>query len=92
MQFVSQISLEMFLNITEETPHEKRFLSGDSKPSSGMALAVSGLTEVGYGHKQICSQIRRKHRLSFNSTQYTTLRMERRLTICILRLFPAVFL
>ena len=34
----------MFLNDMEETPHEKRFLSGDSEPCSGTALAMFGLT------------------------------------------------
>ena len=70
----------MFLNVMEETPHEKRFLSGDSKPSSGMALAMFGLTMAGYGHKQTCIQIVHKYRLSFKSMQYKTLGMERKLT------------
>ena len=38
----------MFINVIEETLHEKRFLSGDSKPSSGMALAMFGLTMASY--------------------------------------------
>ena len=65
MQLLSNKSLEMFLYVMEETPHEKHRLSGDSKPSSGMALGMFGLTMAGYGHKQTCSQIRPNYRLSF---------------------------
>ena len=61
MQFLSNISLEMFLNIMEETPHKKPFASGDSKPSSGMVLSMFGLIMVGYGQKQMCSQIGHKY-------------------------------
>ena len=64
----------------EETPHEKRLRSGDSKPSSGMALGMFGITMAGYDLKQTCSKIGHKYRLSFKSTQYKTLGMERKLT------------
>ena len=40
MHFLSNISVEMFLNIMEETPEEKCFLSGDWKPKG---LAGIGL-------------------------------------------------
>ena len=63
----------------EETPHEKRFLSGDLKPSSGMALGMFGPTMASYGLKETCSQIGHKYRLSFKSMQYKTLGMERKL-------------
>ena len=76
MRFLSNISLGMFLNVMEETTHEKRFLSGDSKPGSGMALAMFGLTTAGYGHKQTCSQSEHNYRLSFMSMQCKTLRIE----------------
>ena len=39
----------MFWSVMEETPHEKRFLSGDSKPSSGMSLGLFDLHMAGYG-------------------------------------------
>ena len=65
MQFLSNKSLEMFLNVKEETPHGKHRLSGDSKPSSGMTLGMFGLTMAGYGHKQTCTQIRPNYWLSF---------------------------
>ena len=81
----------MFLNVMEETPHEKRFLSGDSKPSSGMALAMFGLIMAGYGHKQTCSQIGHNYRLSFKSINTKHLEWKENLLLCILRLFPAVF-
>ena len=51
MQYLSSTSLEIFLNVMEETPHEKHFLTGDSKPSSGMVLGLFGLTMASYGHK-----------------------------------------
>ena len=70
----------MFLNVIEETPYEKRFLFGNSKPSSGMALAMFDLTMAGYGDKETCSQVGHKYRLSFKSVQYKTLRIERKLT------------
>ena len=70
-----------FINVMEETTHEKRCLSGDSKPSSGMALGMFGLTMADCGHKQSCSQILHKYRLSFKSIQYKTLWLERKLTL-----------
>ena len=44
----------------EETPREKRYLSGDSKPSSVMAIGMFGLAMAGYGRKQNCCQIGQK--------------------------------
>ena len=81
MQLLANISLETFLNIMEKTPHGKHFLFGDSKPNSGMALAMLGLTMTGYGHKQTCSQIGHKYWCSFKTMQYQTLRMGRKLTM-----------
>ena len=52
MQLLSNISLEMSLNVMEEIPHEKCYLFGDSKPSSGMAPGMFDLTMAGFGHKQ----------------------------------------
>ena len=80
MQFLSNISLGMFLSVMEEAPDEKRFPSGDSKPNSGMALGMFGLTMAGYGHKQTCSLIGHKYRLSFKSMQCKILGIERKLT------------
>ena len=66
----------------EETPREKRYLSGDAKPSSVMAIGLFGLAMAGYGRKQNCCQIGQKYRLSFRamSMQYKILGMERKLT------------
>ena len=87
-QFLSNISLETFLSVIDETPHEKHFLSGESKPSSGMALGMSGLTMAGYGYKPTCCQIGRKYWLSFKPMKYKTLGMERKLTTMSFKVVP----
>ena len=65
----------------EETPQEKCFLSGDSKSSSGMALAMFSLTMAAYGHKQTCCQIGNQYWLSFKSMQYKALGMKKNTTL-----------
>ena len=71
----------------EETPHEKRYLSGDSKPGSGVALVMFGLTIADYGDKETCSQIEHKYRPSFKSAHYKTRGMERKLTTLNFKVF-----
>ena len=76
IQILSDMSLEMYSNVMEETPHETLCLSADLKPSSGMAVGMFGLSIARYDCKQTCSQIGQKYRLSFMSMQHKTLGME----------------
>ena len=50
-----------------KTPREKRYLCGDSKPSSVLAIGMFGLAMAGYGRKQNYCQIGQKCGLSFKS-------------------------